>query len=118
MNNYLIITLGTRDVQIKKENLAENCFIEIDEGREQFIEKSDIKLKVFQNSNFPEYYTFSPREGGEIVWANYDLFKPVIDFPLIKDFVEQANRDHQIDYMLLIYTDQQVDWDAGRISII
>ncbi|PWJ57822.1 hypothetical protein CLV98_1052 [Dyadobacter jejuensis] len=115
MKNYLIITLGTRDVQIKKEHLIENGFVIHKEGKDQFIEKGNIRLKVVENFNFPEFYTFSPREGGQTIRDNYHLFKSVIDFPLTKDFIKQTNRDHQIDYFLMIYTDQQIDWDAGRI---
>lgn len=120
MQNFLVITLGTRDVQIRKDQLLLNGFSEITEKVGQrichYIEKNGIRIGVVENFNFPEFYTISPREGGSIIYEHYAMFKPVIEFPIVRDFVHEIHQKHGIHYLLLVYTDQQKDMDAGKIK--
>lgn len=122
MRNYLVITLGTRDVQIRRDQLPLHGFSEIQEHDRQhtrhYIEKNGVRIAVMENFNFPEFYTIPPREGGRIIYENYELFKPVIDFPIIRDFVREIHQKHGVYYLLMVYTDQQKDMDAGKIKRI
>src|SRR5690606_25432761 len=120
MQNFRVITLGTRDVQIRKDQLLLNGFSEITEKVGQrichYIEKNGIRIGVVENFNFPEFYTISPREGGAIIYEHYAMFKPVIEFPIVRDFVHEIHQKHGIHYLLLVYTDQQKDMDAASIK--
>ncbi|TAD85873.1 MAG: hypothetical protein EAY75_10215 [Bacteroidetes bacterium] len=102
--NVLIITLGTSDVQITLQ--AEHGF---------FIEENLLKKDGLQpvhlrsNRNYSDPYLLqSPRRDGEVISENYDDFKVVLDFPLIKpllNFLEKNNASfHEVWW---VYTDQQ-----------
>lgn len=118
MKNYLIITLGTRDVQLRKDLIEKSGVFEIQpHGKNALLFKNDITLNVFFNENFPDYYTVSPREGGEIIDSNPSIFEPYIEFPLIQDVLDQLISSQKIDHLLFVFTDQEQDWLAGKIKV-
>ena len=118
MKNYLIITLGTRDVQLRKDLIEQSGEFEIQQnGRNTILVQGDTKLAVFWNENFPLYYIISPREGGEIIEKNPKIFAPYLEFPLIEDVLSQLITTEKIDYLLIVFTDQEKDWLNGKIKI-
>ena len=118
MKNYLIITLGTRDVQLRKDLIEQSGEFEIQQnGRNTLLVQGDTKLAVFWNENFPLYYMISPREGGEIIENNPEIFAPYLEFPLIEDVLSQLITTEKIDYLLIVFTDQEKDWLNGKIKI-
>lgn len=108
MKNVFIITLGTREIQFRAEKLHQFDF-EIDEKRllkHPRLEASDILL--YPNDNYPGFYCCSfPRIAGKTILENYELFKPVLEFPLIDHAFSNIIKEHRIDNMMLVYTDQQ-----------
>lgn len=127
MKNYLIITLGTRDVQLRKDLIEQSSEWEIVKilntktGREDISIKhlqKDYTLRVFANDDFPNYFTVSPRLGGKVICdGKLPDFKSIIEFPLIMpviDFFEKESK--QIHNYLLIYTDQEQEFKLEKIK--
>lgn len=126
MKNYLVITIGTRDVQIRKETLELNNFeIEIEIRREvpfRFVrhtQQPDTRIAAKPTDDFPDFYTINPRADGEIILKerNWYLFRPIIDIPLIRPAIEHLkNKSVSIDIIMLVFTDQLRAFEEGRIK--
>jgi hypothetical protein len=124
MKNYLIITIGTRDVQLRKDRVEASADWEIVKnlnpktGREIIsVRQNEVSLPVFANDDFPDYFTFSPRLGGKIIDDHLITFEPIVELPLIMPVIDNlATQDKMIDSVMLIYTDQQAELDAKLIK--
>jgi hypothetical protein len=109
MQNIFIITLGTREVQFKKDLLKEAGFEIPEEDRDMLKHPaSEIPLfKVERNYNYPDYLCcYEPRTAGEIIIHNWDMFHKVVELPLIDNAYETILKDEPIDQLILVYTDQ------------
>ena len=116
MKNIFIITLGTREVQFKIEKLQQYGF-EIGQKGGLYhpnLEESDVS--VYSNDNYPGFYCCSyPRIAGKTILENYELFKPVLEYPLIDHAFREIVKDYPIDNLIFVYTDQQ-DLDPANIQ--
>ncbi len=124
MKNYLIITIGTRDVQTTEKLIQES----VDQGHlaieSRFLNQATgkesissirllstgeiIKIKANNNEQFSNFYIFSsPREAGQyLVQAPTDTTN-WLTFPLVKaplNWLQQ--KIGFIDYVLTVFTDQ------------
>ncbi|MEA5461609.1 hypothetical protein VB796_21255 [Arcicella sp. LKC2W] len=125
MKNYLVITLGTREIQLPVNKIEENSFEVIEEKGERFskffvqrINDSSIRFEVRQPSKeFPDYYTISPRTTGKVIDEYYALFQPIIDFPIIRPAIEYLKQKNvSLDVIMLVYTDQEEAFKSGRVK--
>jgi hypothetical protein len=124
MKTYLIITIGTRDVQLRKDRIEASADWEIVKnlnpktGRETISDRqNEVSLTVFSNDDFSDYFTFSPRAGGKIIDDNLIAFEPILELPLIMPVIDSlATKGKTIDSVMLIYTDQQTELDAKLIK--
>lgn len=125
MKNYLVITLGTREVQLPLNKIEENNFEVIEEKGERFtkffvqkINDSSVRIEVRQPSKeFPDFYTISPRTTGKIIDDNYDLFRPIIDFPIVRPALEYLKqKEVNLDVIMLVYTDQEEAFKSGKVK--
>lgn len=112
MKNYIIITLGTSEVQVLEDKLEENGF-SISENKDRVIHtESGWSISVKANRNHKHTYLLNqPRIDGEkIIEFGIDKLLSILDFPLvlpaIKHFFEN-NIGKQIDKCLFVYTDQE-----------
>lgn len=112
MKNYIIITLGTSEVQVLEDKLEANGF-SISEGKDKVIHiESGWGISVKPNRNHKHTYLLNqPRIDGEkIIEFGIDKLLTILDFPLvlpaIKHFFE-TNIGKQIDKCLFVYTDQE-----------
>lgn len=120
MKNYLIITLGTRDVQILKSKLATNGWNIIGEAnsRNFKISKDDLVLETTPNTVYPEYLLVAPRQGGKYILEHLHDFLPIIELPLIQPLLDQIQSQNiQITDYLLIYTDQEQSYKEEKIKV-
>lgn len=119
MKNYLIITLGTRDIQILKANLEANSWNIHGEAntRNSKITKDDFELEATNNSVYPEYLLVSPRKGGEYILKHLPYFLPIIELPLIQPLLNHLQEKNiKITNYLIIYTDQEQSFKEGKIK--
>lgn len=106
MKNILVITLGTREIQLNINKLRENKF-EIGENS-KYVEKRGIKVDTYPNNNFEDYLCISwPRIGGKSIIDNFELFKDVIELPLIEKAIKQISKDNKLSSIFIVYTDQK-----------
>ena len=120
MKNYLIITLGTRDVQILKSKLIPNGWEIIGEANSKNfkITKNDLELDVTPNSVYPDYFLLSPRKSGEYILKNLSEILPIIELPLIQPLLNHLQEKNiQITNYLIIYTDQEQSFKEKKINI-
>lgn len=125
MKNYLVITIGTRDVQIKR-NIIENSShwffkkeTDLKHMRDSYyVESEGIKFITSPPStDFPSFLTVEPRAVGEYLNTNYDAVAEIIDIPLILPTVYKLLRDGiSIDYILTIYTNQESEFSKGIVK--
>ena len=109
MKNYLIITLGTRDVQILSSKLEPNGWevIQAEKAKIFKISKGEVQIEVTTNSVYKEYLLVNPRKGGRYILENLESFLPIIELPLIQPLLNLLHSEQvQITDYLLIYTDQ------------
>lgn len=107
MKNYLVITLGTREIQLLKGKIDGSDFDLVDNNSTlQHRHRPELKLSVRSSWEFPDYFTIIPRTDGETIKNNYKVFEPLLDFPLI-DPVLKHLKEKQIYIILLVYTDQE-----------
>ena len=125
MKNYLVITLGTREIQIPVNKIEEYNFEVIEEKGEKFpkyfVQKtndSSVKIEVRKPSNeFPDFYTISPRTTGKIIDDNYNLFRSIIDFPIVRPAIEYLKqKDVNLDVIMLVYTDQEEAFKSEKVK--
>lgn len=107
--NNLIITLGTRDLQIKYSILEDPNF-QISEVEKLISIKipSGEELKAFKN----ELGTLSiakARNGGEIIFDNFAIFKSHLTFPILEATIQQLEQKPDVKefhLISLVVTDQ------------
>jgi hypothetical protein len=118
MKNYLIITLGTRDVQLRKSLLEESEGVEVvyHEKNRIDIKKNDIVFEVLKNRGFDDFLAIPPRVSGKIINNNYGLFENFIEFPLFSKVIGEIRGKNTIDYVVLVYTDQQKEFEANQVE--
>jgi hypothetical protein len=122
MKNYLIITIGTRDVQLRKDLLETLPGWNLEPRKKGTFEvvaisKGGVEIEANYNKDFPEFYTCSPRIAGRVITDNLSLFKGVVDFPLIKPVLDNLLiKGIEITNVLLIYTDQQSGYAKGAVK--
>lgn len=125
MKNYLVITLGTREIQLLVNKIEEYNFEVIEEKQDKyskyFIQKIDdlsIRIGVKPPSDeFPDFYTISPRTTGKVIDDNYDIFRPIIDFPIVRPALEYLKQKEVIlDVIMLVYTDQEEAFKSGKVK--
>lgn len=112
MKNVFIVTLGTREVQFLKEDLKNSGFnVEKTERGANLLTHSSLseKMLVIENENYPDYFfPIQPRQAGEMILNNLDLFWSVILFPLITKSLEKIKSDNvTIHEVIVVYTDQK-----------
>ena len=101
----LVITTGTREIQIKKSD----CKVQTDEEKMNFAKgPNDEKLYVFTDKDIPDYYMLSSaRFGGELISKNPDFYYPLLDFPIVRPVIDNVIENYgEIDTIILVYTDQ------------
>lgn len=112
MKNYLIITLGTSEVQVIESQLEANGFEIASDNKSVFRkEVSDQVLPIKENRNRKGTYLFDkPRLSGEFVLQQgLEKFMPIFDFPLVLPAIElffKENPNQKIDKCLFVFTDQ------------
>ncbi len=125
MKNYLVITLGTREIQLPINKIEEYDFEVIEEkvGKPSkfFVQKnnnSSVRIEVRKPSpEFPDFYTISPRTTGKIIDDNYAFFRPIIDFPIVRPAIEYLKQKGvSLDVIMLVYTDQEEAFKAGKVK--
>ncbi|WP_019990112.1 hypothetical protein [Rudanella lutea] len=124
MKNYLIITIGTRDVQLRKDLImqADEWTVQTikDEktGRDRItVRKAENQLDVSWSKDFPDYYTVTPRIGGKILADITLAFADILEMPLITPVVDQlAQEEKTVDVVLLIYTNQEQEYSEGKVK--
>jgi hypothetical protein len=109
MKNIFVITLGTRDVQLRKSKLIDHGFVvSFDEKQITHPDIPGMKLVVYKNRPFPNYYCFvEPRNSGEIILEYWDYLKSVVEFPLIWPAWESITSNYKIDDIVIVYTNQR-----------
>lgn len=126
MKNYLVITLGTREVQILKSAIEANGFEVVTEIRKetvftyvQPVDQPALRISARPNEDFPGFYTISPRPDGMVIMdgENWALFRPILDFPLIRPALEHLKaKAVPIDIIMLVFTDQAQAFAEGRVK--
>ncbi|GAB4017538.1 hypothetical protein [Spirosoma koreense] len=114
MKNYLIITVGTRDVQLRRDLIEQSDEWTVQQA---FIERDGHRIEVFTSRDFPTYYTVSPRATGRQLATHLPLVFDVLELPLITPVVEQlAQEQKPVDTVLLIYTNQEKEYCEGNVK--
>lgn len=91
MKSALIITVGTRDLTINKEDFIQN------NSPEDWDKIFDVKRNGI-----------SPKLGGEVFEKQFNQLHPVLKYPIIKPALKDVIRKNgQIDKIILIATDQK-----------
>ncbi len=107
--NILVITIGTREVQIEKDQFPNDTF-NIDESYKWICprQEPENKISVYGNSDFPEHLIFSePRKAGEFL-INNPLWQKHICFPVIQPLLDYFKKNQITQhYVLLVDTDQE-----------
>lgn len=89
MKTALIVTVGTRDVQIDREHIIKN-------------ESHDIYSKLYLDNRI-----LKARQGGEYLKKRYNKYKKFIDIPIIRPAIDYClKKAGHIDHTILITTDQ------------
>ena len=124
MKNFLIITIGTRDVQLRKDLIEKpDSGFQIISGEDndhwkRLIRAGEVELIASKaHEDFPNYFSADNRSIGKSLFENLDLFEEVIELPLITPVIDSLlNSGKSIDNILLIYTDQQKGLDSGIVK--
>ncbi|MFH1161410.1 MAG: hypothetical protein V1733_10750 [bacterium] len=110
MRNIFIVTLGAREVQFLEANLKNEGFIipQNDKGWLTHPNSHTIKLQIYRNDNFPDYFCCQyPRSDGKVILDHWDRFQHVVEFPLIQHALDSLIKDYPIHQVILIFTDQE-----------
>jgi len=110
MQNIFIVTLGTREIQFKIDELAENKF-EIEDLHSSNIKikhkENNISFEVFKNNFYENYlYPVQTRTAGKIILENFEIFKKIMYFPLINKPFEKIVKENNLTKFIIVYTDQ------------
>jgi hypothetical protein len=108
MQSILFITIGTRDVQLLVEKCKIDFVLSTDAKTIMHQQNADVKLDVFTQKEFPQYYQLvSPRYGGAYILDHFSEFKSVINFPVIEPLVHYLQENGiLLSKIYLIATDQ------------
>ncbi len=121
----MVITLGTREIQIPVSKVQDNNFELIERKGEKFssyfiVKKGNPSLQIEvkkPSKEFPNYYTISPRTVGKIIKDEYEIFRPIIDFPIVRPAIEfLQQKEINLDVIILVYTDQEEEHNQGRVK--
>lgn len=114
MKNYIVITLGTSDVQVAKSRLDENGFEFENDGvvtKIKSIENPAFEFSVKANRNHSDTFLLNEArvDGEKLLDYGIEKLLPILEFPLvlpaIQHFFEQ-NLGSQIHKCLFVFTDQ------------
>ena len=127
MRNYFIITLGTREVQFRKDWLEAAGWELITEHRNGkecvvMIKKEPWEIAVMHDPRvFPNFLTIPQqkvRSVGKLIADNYTSFASLIDIPLIAPTITLLEAENKaITDVLTIYTDQEEDVLQGNTKV-
>lgn len=111
MKNFIIITLGTSDVQVKLD-LIEGSDFEIDGFvlRHKHKKVPPINLAPNRDRNDTRLLSQCRVDGEIIMKAGIDTYLPVFDFPLTLPAIEtiiNKSPEHKIHKWLFVYTNQE-----------
>jgi len=109
MKNIFIITLGTREIQFRKEKLTRAGFSFPEKGKRTLTLPCvpDSGFRVSENEDYPDFLICSePRIAGKNILDNWEHFSPVIELPLIQHAYDSIVKDCTINRLILVYTDQ------------
>ena len=119
MSTTCIITLGTSDLQFSdlqindfnNKNIINKINTEVEINEEGLILKNNensLKIKLRRNRDHDgSYLLASPRKDGKIIMDNFDLFKNIIEMPLIIPVIENwPKNENPIIKIITIVTDQ------------
>jgi len=124
MKNYLVITLGTREIQLVRDALLPNGFehsTEVSNNRTlswvKPVEQPHLRVSARYNREFPDVYTLSPRTDGQTILKNWPLFRPIIDWPLIRPALTYLkDKEVRLDVIMLVFTDQEEAFQSGLVK--
>ena len=104
----LVVTLGTRDLQIYKSIFADENFHSNIESKTIKVNHTEDEVTLTPNSAEEGFYIVkSPRKGGEKILRNYNVFKPHLKYPILKPSIEKILSDPQEKLnVVFIATDQ------------
>jgi len=111
MKNFMVITLGTSDVQIKSDLVKESDF-EVDGSilRHKLNQLPSINLRKNRDREDSRLLNQCRIDGELMVQGGIDNYLPVLDFPLtlpaINKFIND-NPEHRIDKWLFVFTNQE-----------
>lgn len=110
MENILFVTVGNSDVQFKIQSDKVKSVIN-DKGFEQlyFVHNGLPEITIKKNrGNNDSYLIDLPRENGEKLNVNADLYLPYLDFPILKPVVGYLKEKKEIiDAICIVFTNQQ-----------
>jgi hypothetical protein len=102
MKTLLIVTLGTRDIQLA-ENVPPNEWLKTN--------IADKDSHCYKDKNFPGILFLKntcARNGGEIISRHFDFFKSYLKYPIVKPAIEYVRSftDSPLYDLILVHTDQ------------
>lgn len=103
----LVLTVGTRDLQLE----GIGSLIQMEElkpGTKQFfVSINGIRLELKQNQEFKNYTLLQPRHGGKLIQDNLSVFSSYLSYPIIKPIIEFVlNEAGSISKIIFVATDQ------------
>jgi len=104
--NTLIITLGNSEVQFDKSNLGSFKLSE-----DNNLMKGEISIPVKPNNRIGLRKFYIPRysrKGGKIIKENYNEFKNILKFPIVKPLINFIPK-HKITNIIFVVTDQNTE---------
>ncbi len=125
MKNILIITIGSREVQIPA-NLPLHLplqFVaeEIETAKGKEIRKKmlweDKQIPLFVSPVFPDFYTLTPRTAGKIIAEAFEVFAPYLVLPMVQPVVDYIKANNiVINRIILVFTDQEKELKEKKIK--
>ena len=114
MKNYIVITLGTSDVQVAKSRLAENGFEFENDGvvtKIKSIENPAFEFSVKANRNHSDTFLLNEArvDGEKLLDYGIEKLLPILEFPLVLPAIQHffaENLGSQIHKCLFVFTDQ------------
>jgi hypothetical protein len=109
MKNVFMVTLGTREIQFQKSELANKQHFELsaDCKKVHIPGMVDSEIELYQNSAYPEFLCHAkPRLAGKTILDHYDIYKEIVQFPLIESALKNITDNNLIDEVIIVYTDQ------------
>ena len=121
MKTILAITLGTRDIQIRLSALEANGWVLDRTEKSIVVRQSQADGLVFTGylpQGFSDTFCFlQPRTAGQLITQQYETILPILHFPLLQPVVDfLIARNQPPDYLFLLCTDQQEEYEAGQVK--